>query len=128
VRAGLTRLRRRYITATLSNGNVALLVDLSKHSGLTWDCILSAELFLRYKPHREVYQGAARLLGLEPHQVMMVATHKNDLRAAQRAGLRTAFVPRPLEWGAGHTLDLEPDPLFDMVASDFLDLAAQLGA
>jgi 2-haloacid dehalogenase len=126
--AGLERLRQRYIVATLSNGNVSLLVNMAKHSGLPWDCILSAELARVYKPDPAVYHMAAGLLGLRPEQVMMVAAHQSDLRAAQAQGLRAAFVSRPLEHGPDAIPDQTPDPAFDVVASDFLDLAHQLGA
>ncbi|MEZ4727371.1 MAG: haloacid dehalogenase type II [Caldilineaceae bacterium] len=125
---GLTRLKQRYIIATLSNGNVALLTNMAKHSGLPWDSILSAELFRHYKPDPEVYQGAAALLGLPPSQVLMVAAHQSDLRAAQAVGMQTAFIPRPLEYGPENTPDLTPDPSFDLVAVDFIDLADQVGA
>jgi len=125
--AGLTRLRARYVLATLSNGNVALLTNMAKYAGLPWDCILSGELMKHYKPDPEVYQTAASLLGLRPEQVMMVAAHKGDLRAAQAVGLQTAFVPRPMEHGPGRTPDLTPDPAFTVHAVDFNDLAAQLG-
>jgi 2-haloacid dehalogenase len=125
--AGLTRLRTRFVLATLSNGNVALLTNMAKYGGLPWDCILSAELAKHYKPDPETYLTAAALLGLQPNQVMMVAAHKDDLRAAQRAGLKAAFVTRPYERGPDHTPDLTPDPGFDFNASDFNDLAAKLG-
>lgn len=125
--AGLTRLRTRFILATLSNGNVALLVNMAKHSGLPWDCILSAELARAYKPDPAVYQMAVELLGVSPAQIMMVAAHQYDLLAARALGFQTAFVPRPLEFGPEATPDLTPDPAFDIVASDFLDLAQQLG-
>ncbi|HEY7496521.1 MAG TPA: haloacid dehalogenase type II [Candidatus Tectomicrobia bacterium] len=125
--AGLTRLRTRYILATLSNGNVALLTNMAKYAGLPWDCILSAELARHYKPDPETYQTAADLLGLRPEQVMMVAAHKGDLRAAQAVGLQTAFVPRPMEHGPERTPDITPDLAFTMHAVDFHDLAAQLG-
>ena len=124
---GLTRLKRRYVVAPLSNGHFALLTNMGKHAGLPWDCILSADLFGAYKPARAVYQGAARLLGLAPEQVLMVAAHGNDLLGARAAGLRTAFVPRPLEWGAGVAPEAPPPEPFDLVAADFLDLAEQLG-
>ena len=126
--AGLHRLRAHRVVSTLSNGNVALLVNMAKHAGLPWDCVLSAELIGKYKPDPSVYVTAARLLGFEPARVMMVAAHPSDLVAAQGAGLKTAFVPRPLEHGAGHGADSAGDARFDIVASDFLDLAAQLGA
>jgi len=125
---GLNRLRRRYIIATLSNGNVGLLVNMARNAGLPWDCVLSAEMSGHYKPDREVYLTAADLLGLEPGQIMMVAAHPGDLRAAAGVGFRTALVPRPLEWGPGRDPSDEPDPAaFDLLADDFLDLAGRLG-
>ncbi len=124
---GLKRLKKGYVIATLSNGNIALLTNMAKHAGLPWDCIISAELFHHYKPDPEAYQGAARLLGLPPEQVMLVAAHKDDLHAARASGLRAAFVTRPREHGPKPTPDLSRDPAFDYHASDFLDLAAQLG-
>lgn len=125
--AGLTRLRSRYVTATLSNGNVALLVNMAKHAGLPWDCVLSAELVGRFKPDLEVYRTAARWLGFEPGQVMMVAAHPFDLAAAQRAGLKTAYIPRPDERGPGGPMEPVGDTLFDIVAPDLGALAMQLG-
>ena len=125
--AGLTRLRKRYVLATLSNGNVALLVNMAKNAGLPWDAVLSAELAESYKPDPAVYRKAADLLGLEPEEVMMVAAHAGDLRASAEVGFRTAYVPRPLEYGPDSQRDLTPDPSFDVVASDFSDLAHQLG-
>ena len=125
---GLARLKQRFVIATLSNGNVALLTNMAKHGGLPWDCILSAELARAYKPDPVVYETAADLLGLPVNQVMMVAAHQGDLRAAQAVGLRSAFVPRPLERGPNAQLDLTPDPSFDVVAQDFVDLAQKLGA
>ena len=124
--AGLTRLRHRYVLATLSNGNVALLTNMAKHGGLPWDCILSAEIMRHYKPDPETYLGAAELLGLQPSEVMMVAAHNSDLKAAQAAGLRAAFVERPLEFGSDVEVDIKPDPAFDIHARDFIDLADQL--
>lgn len=126
--AGLARLKQRYVIATLSNGNVALLVNMAKRAGLPWDAVLSAELAHHYKPDKEAYLTTARLLGLEPGQVMLVAAHKNDLHAARSAGMRTAFVPRPLEHGPGANIDTSPDPEFDLAADDFIDLAVKMGA
>jgi 2-haloacid dehalogenase len=123
---GLKRLKKKFVIATLSNGNVALLTNMAKHAGLPWDCILSAELFNHYKPDLETYLGAARLLGLDPAQVMLVAAHKDDLRAAQRQGLHAAFVTRAREFGPKASPDLSRDPAFDYHAGDFLDLATQL--
>ncbi len=124
---GLSRLRARYVLATLSNGNVALLVNMAKNAGLPWDAVLSAELASAYKPDPKVYLKAADLLGLPPEQVMMVAAHAGDLRASADVGFRTAYVPRPLEYGPGSQRDLTPDRSFDLVADDFGDLADQLG-
>lgn len=126
--SGLTRLKKRFVIAPLSNGNISLMADMAKHSGLPWDCILGAELVRHYKPDREVYQSAADFLDLKPAEVMMVAAHLGDLRAAQAVGLRTAFVTRPLEFGPSRKPDLKADFPVDISAKDFNDLAAQLGA
>ncbi len=126
--AGLHRLKKAYTITTLSNGNLSLLVDMAKHAGLPWDCVLSAELFHHYKPDPQVYLGAARLLDLAPEEVMMVAAHPSDLRAAAACGLRTAYVPRPLEHGPGGPMEPWEEGEFDLVADDFVALAEQLGA
>lgn len=123
---GLLKLKSRYLIAPLSNGNVALLTNMAKYAGLPWDCVLSAELFRAYKPDPSAYLGAVDLLGLEPAQVMMVAAHQNDLRAARAQGLKAAFVPRPFERNPASNPDLTPDPEFEIVAQDFVDLARQL--
>lgn len=125
---GLQRLKSRFVISTLSNGNVALLVNMAKHAGLPWDCVLSAETFQKYKPDPAVYQGAAQLLGFERDRVLMVAAHPSDLGAAAGAGLRTAYIPRPLEWGEGGYREPVGDRQFDIVAADFGELAARLGA
>ena len=125
--AGLTRLRRRSILATCSNGNVALMVDMARRAGLPWDAILGAEVARHYKPQPEAYLITADMLGVRPEQCMMVAAHNGDLAAAAGCGLRTAFVARPAEYGAGQTDDLTPTGKWDAVARDFVDLAAKLG-
>jgi 2-haloacid dehalogenase len=125
---GLKRLKKQHLIATLSNGNMSLLTWMAKNAGLPWDCILSAELFRHYKPDPEAYQGAAAMLDLPVDRVMLVAAHKDDLFAAQAAGLRTAFVARPKEQGARAAIDVSPEPAFDYNAVSFLDLAGQLGA
>ncbi len=125
-RQGLERLRQRFTIAPLSNGNVALLTNMAKNADLRWDCILSSELAHHYKPDPEVYLTAAALLGLRPEQVMMVAAHNEDLKAARSVGFRTAFVYRTEEYGSSQTTDLKPDPAVDVSASDFNDLADQL--
>lgn len=123
---GLRRLKQRFTIATLSNGNVSLLSDMARNAGLPWDVILSAEIFHHYKPDLEVYRGAAAILDAKPRETLMVAAHKDDLRAAKRAGLRTAFVRRPLEYGRGNAGDLTDEPGFDFNCDSFLDLADQL--
>jgi len=125
---GLTRLKRRFIIGTLSNGNLALLANMAKRAGLPWDVILSAELVRAYKPLPESYLGAAALLDLAPDEVMMCAAHNGDLAAARAQGLRTAFWPRPSEYGprqGPHDLAASSD--WDVVAADMIDLAARLG-
>jgi 2-haloacid dehalogenase len=123
---GLTKLKERYVITTLSNGNVALLTNMAKRAGLPWDLILSAELVRHYKPDPETYLMIPYLLDLRPDQVMLVAAHPNDLRHAQENGLRAAYVPRPSEWGPEGEAE-EPDPSFDLVAEDLVDLAEKLG-
>jgi 2-haloacid dehalogenase len=125
--AGLTRLKSKYIIAPLSNGNVALLTNMAKFAGLPWDLILSAELFAHYKPDPETYLGAARLLGVAPGELMMVAAHNNDLEAAQACGLKTAFVARPTEYGPLQSRDFEATGSWDIVAKDFGGIADRLG-
>jgi 2-haloacid dehalogenase len=127
-RPGLKALKKSRVIATLSNGNVSLLTNMAKYSGLPWDCIFSGELFHHYKPDPETYLGACELLSLEPAEVMMVAAHKNDLYAAKGCGLATAFVRRPLEHGPDVKKDLKAERAFDINADDFLDLARRLGA
>ena len=126
--SGLTRLKKKFIIAPLSNGNIALMTDLAKFGGLPWDCILGAELVHHYKPDREVYQSAADFLNLKVDEVMMVAAHLGDLGAAKGVGLRTGFVTRPLEYGPDGKPDLQPNASVDVAARDFNDLATKLGA
>ena len=123
---GLARLRRRLVAVTLSNGPMALLVALARHGGLVWDAVLSAELVRRYKPDPETYLLVPRLFGVAPEQVVMVAAHPDDLTAARACGLRTAYVYRPLEFGAVPPAR-PPAGTFDYEVDDFLALAARLG-
>jgi 2-haloacid dehalogenase len=125
VPAGLEALRRRHVTATLSNGHLALLVDLARHGDLRFDCVLSAELARIYKPAPEVYRTAASLLGMEAGELMLVAAHRWDLEGARGAGLRTAFVDRPLEYGPGSAARADPDA--DESVGDLLELSERLG-
>ncbi len=125
--AGLVRLKARFVIAPLSNGNLALLLNMAKRAGLPWDAILGAEVAHAYKPRPEAYLRTADILGLEPAACMMVAAHNGDLAAARACGLATAFVPRPAEHGPGQTEDLAPAGPWDIVATDFCDLADRLG-
>jgi 2-haloacid dehalogenase len=124
---GLTRLKRKFALATLSNGNVALIVNMAKYGGLPWDAVLGAEVARRYKPQPECYLTTAALLGLRPDQCLMVAAHNGDLAAASSVGLKTAFVPRPNEHGPGKARDVTAARQWDVIAKDFEDLATQLG-
>ena len=117
-----------YILGPLSNANVSLLVHLRKFAGLPWDVILGADLWHRYKPDPEAYQGACRLLDLHPGEVMLVAAHNYDLRAAQAQGLCTAFIPRPTEYGPRQSRDFEAEEAWTVIASDLQDLARLLAA
>lgn len=124
VRTALDALRRQHVVAALSNGHVALLVDLARYGDLRFDCLISAELARAYKPEREAYLVAARLLGLEPAELMLVAAHPRDLEGARRAGLRSAFVKRPLEYGARSPAREDPDA--DLSVGDLHELAELL--
>jgi 2-haloacid dehalogenase len=125
--SGLTRLKKHFIIAPLSNGNVSLITEMAKHAELPWDCILGAELARHYKPDPQVYLTAVEFLDLTPDDVMMVAAHVGDLQAARHVGLKTAFVVRPSEYGPAGKPDLDA-PFADISARDFNDLADQLGA
>ncbi len=127
-RPGLRRLKKQFVIATLSNGDVAMLTHMAKHADLPWDCILSSELARHYKPDPEAYGTAASLLDLPTNEVMMVAAHEADLRAAQRVGMRTAYVPRPLEYGPSRGAESANTDGLDIVAPDFEALADCLGA
>ena len=124
---GTARLNAHFITGPLSNGNVSLLVDLKRANGLAWDMIFGAEVFGHYKPDPETYLGACRLLSLEPAEVMLCAAHNEDLRAAQKHGLQTAFVPRPTEYGPDQTRDTTPTGNWDYVVAGIDELADRLG-
>ena len=126
--SGLDRLKPNYVLATLSNGNIALMVNLARHGGLPWDAILGGEIARAYKPSPEAYRRSAKALGLAPAECMLVAAHNSDLAAARREGFKTAFVPRPTEHGANQTKDLEAQSDWDVVATDFNDLASKLGS
>ena len=127
---GLTRLKKKFIIAPLSNGNIALMSNLAKFGGLPWDAILGSELVRHYKPDREVYVSAPYYLDLKPEEVMMVAAHVTDLKAASSCGLRTGFIYRPNEFGNGSAgvPDKAQTGDYDVVSVSAIDLAQQLGA
>jgi len=129
---GLTRLRKKYITAPCSNGNISLMINLARHNQIHWDAVLGAEIAGNYKPNPIVYQASVKALGLKPSEVMMVAAHSFDLKAAADQGLRTAFVARPQEYGpvgAKNHNKAETKPITEVTYSctDLSDLADQLG-
>jgi 2-haloacid dehalogenase len=124
---GLTLLRRRFVTSTLSNAGMAAVVAVIKHAGLPFDAVLTAELAHGYKPAPAVYQLAVDYLGYRPDEILMVACHKYDLKAAHAFGMRTAFVPRPLEFGESGKPDLAPETWLDLYADSFVSLAHALG-
>ena len=123
---GFERLRPKFILAMLSNANIALMTDMSRHGGFHFDCMLGGEAVRAFKPSPAVYQGAARILGLEPRECLMVAAHPSDLTAAADCGLRTAYVHRPFEYGR-HLDRKRPEAGFDVMAESLIDLADQLG-
>ena len=124
---GLLRLKARFIIAPLSNGNIALLLNMAKRAALPWDAILGAEVAQAYKPQPEAYLRTAEILGLPPSACMLVAAHNGDLAAAHRAGFGTAFIPRPTEHGPGQTIDLVAEQKWDFVADSLTELADLLG-
>ncbi len=125
---GLTRLKQKYIIATLSNGNISLLTNMAKHSDLPWDVILSSELARHYKNDKEVYLKALSLLDLQPEELMMCAAHQDDVTAAREVGLKTAYVFRPLEFGPDKPSDATSNMPYDIIANDIIDLSVKLGA
>jgi 2-haloacid dehalogenase len=124
---GLTRLKKEFIVAPFSNGDFNLLVNSVKLSGLPWDCILSGDMFKKFKPNPEIYKDAVALLGMKPEETMMVACHPIDLESAKKTGMKTAFVSRPLEFGPQGPQKSMTSPV-DLNVRDFLELATKLGA
>ncbi|SAK47828.1 dehalogenase [Caballeronia temeraria] len=125
---GLQQLKARHIIAPLSNGNIRLMVDMAKRAGLPWDAILGAEIAQIYKPDPRAYLRTAEVLMLKPEEVCLVAAHNDDLAAAGKCGLRTAFIARPYERGPGQTVDLKAESDWDVVANDMNELADAVGA
>ncbi len=124
--AALHRLKSKYVICTLSNGNIGLLTQMAKNAGLPWDCILSAEIFHKYKPDPATYLGVAKIFDVDPGEVMLVAAHQDDLDHARACGLKTAYIERPLEFGSLNIKDVSPHPDNTLHASDLLALASLL--
>lgn len=123
---GLTELKKNYVISPLSNGNVALLVNMAKYGGLPWDTVLSAELAQHYKPDPEAYQSTSEFLGFPIEQIMMVAAHKNDLKSAKGQGMMTGYIPRPKEHGPNTTVDSNPEDYIDIIGENFVDFANKM--
>jgi 2-haloacid dehalogenase len=126
--AGLSRLKTRYVIGPLSNGNLALLLNMAKRAGIPWDTILGSDITRAYKPQRRAYVGTAEVLGIAPGELMLVAAHNDDLHAARNAGLATGFVARPTEFGPNQTVNLEAEADWDVIAADFITLAGSMNA
>lgn len=124
---GLSRLKSRYMICSLSNGNIGLLADMAKNAALPWDCILSAEIFRKYKPDPATYLGVAEVFDVSPGEVMLVAAHQDDLDAARACGLKTAYIERPEEFGPAKLKDVSPAPENTLHAKNIVDLAVLLG-
>jgi 2-haloacid dehalogenase len=123
---GLYRLKKDFVIGPLSNGNVAMLLRMARHSNLPWDHMFSCEIYRHYKPDPETYLGVCETMRLAPERVMMCAAHNYDLSAARKCGLKTAFILRPTEYGENQTTDLEPTEDWDVVASGITGLADAL--
>jgi len=124
---GMYRLKKRYVLASLSNGNVALIVNMAKHSAIPWDMVLGSETSQGYKPQEKVYLHSAQMLDLEPAQCMMVAAHNDDLAAARSVGFKTAYINRPYEYGEAQLNDLHAEDDWDIVGEVMTDIADALG-
>jgi 2-haloacid dehalogenase len=126
VRAGLNRLKRKFLIAPVSNGNISLMVDLARKNGFPWDAILGAEVAGDYKPKSRVYLAACEAFDLSPADCAMVAAHSSDLAAAAACGLRTAHIARPDEAGPGKG-EAAPKTKVDLAATSIEHLADQFG-
>ncbi|WP_380782041.1 haloacid dehalogenase type II [Sphingomonas sp. R86520] len=124
---GLTRLKRRFPIVTLSNGNIALMLAMARRAGLPWDAILGAEVSGVYKPLPESYLATARMLGIAPGELCLVAAHHSDLAAARAAGLQTAYVDRPMEYGGRAAPDAKAAQDWDHDVDGLVRLAVELG-
>lgn len=124
---GMYRLKRNFTLASLSNANIALMVNLSRHSAIPWDAILGSEPTRGYKPQAHVYLDSVEMLGLKPHQCLMVAAHNDDLYAARELGLQTAYINRPYEYGHAQTVDNQAEHEWDIVCESMTELADALG-
>jgi 2-haloacid dehalogenase len=124
---GLRRIKTKFMISPLSNGSLTLLATMAKRAGLPWDFIFSSDMHRAFKPDPAVYQNAARLLNLEPNNIMMAAAHNADLEAARNEGMRTAYINRPTEYGVDQKADFAATSDWDLITSSVEDLAHQLG-
>lgn len=124
---GMYRLKKDHVLASLSNGNIALIVNMAKHSAIPWDMILGSETSQGYKPQEKVYLHSAEMLGLTPEQCVMVAAHNDDLQAARALGFKTAYINRPYEYGAAQTKDFDAESDWEIVGESMTDVADALG-
>lgn len=123
---GMYRLKRNFILGSLSNGNVALMVNMARHSSIPWDVVLGSEPTRGYKPQAHVYLDSVEMLGLEPYQCLMVAAHNDDLQAARALGLRTAYVNRPYEYAHAQTANMQAGEEWDIICKSMTELADEL--
>jgi len=124
---GISRLKQQFTVCTLSNGNIGLLANMAKNAGLPWDCILSAEVFKKYKPDPATYLGVANVFDVNPAQVMLAAAHQDDLDAAYNCGLQTAYIERPNEFGPTRAKDVSGSSKNNWHAANIIQLATDLG-
>jgi len=124
---GMNRLKKHYVLASLSNGNVELIINMARHNGIPWDMILGSETAQGYKPQEKVYLHSASMLGLKPEQCMMVAAHNDDLLAARSLGFQTAYINRPYEYGEAQQADLKAEEHWDIIGEHMTDIADVLG-
>jgi 2-haloacid dehalogenase len=125
---GIGRLKRKLTVAALSNAGMATVIAIAKRGGLPFDAVLTGELAHSYKPSLDVYRAASTYLGFPPEEIVMVAAHKFDLKAAKAAGFKTAYIPRPLENGPETTVDRSPETFIDTVADNLIELSERIGA
>ena len=94
VAESLTAMRGRYTLSVLSNGDLAVLERIVSTLGIPVHRTISVEQAGCYKPDLRVYRRAAELLEVETEGILHVAAHAWDIRAAQAAGMKGAYIDR----------------------------------